>query len=144
MTFGKRMMNRNSTKQKLNTTSSTHAGVVAIHDNMGVLLWARYFLKEQAGCISVVPGQSDRHIVGNNGRASSGKHTRHIEIRYFFVTDCANRGHVEIRYCPTDAMIDDFFTKPVQGSKFRKFRNIIMVDPNDGLSIKLPFKRVEP
>jgi len=50
-------------------------------------------------------------------------------------------------------MIGDFFTKPVQGSKFQKFRNIIMnsdydeygpVDPNDGLNIKLPYKRVEP
>ena len=50
-------------------------------------------------------------------------------------------------------MIGDFFTKPLQGSKFRKFRNIVMnceydefgpVDPNDGLNIKLPFKSTKP
>jgi hypothetical protein len=59
---------------------------------------------------------------------------------------------VEIRYCPTKDMIGDFFTKPLQGSKFRRFRNIVMncdfdefgpVDPN-GLNIKLPFKSLEP
>ncbi len=47
MTFGKGMMNGNITKQKLNTTSSTHAEVVAVHDNMGAMLWTRYFLEEQ-------------------------------------------------------------------------------------------------
>ncbi len=50
-------------------------------------------------------------------------------------------------------MIGDFFTKPLHGSKFRKFRNIVMnceydefgpVDPNDGFNIKLPFKSTEP
>jgi hypothetical protein len=45
MTFGKGMMNGNSTKQKLNTTSSTHAEVVAVHDNMGAMLWTRYLLE---------------------------------------------------------------------------------------------------
>jgi hypothetical protein len=156
MTFSKGMMNGNSTKQKLNTTSSTRAEVVAVHDNMGALLWTRYFLEEQGYPQDPSVLYQDNQgamLLENNGRSSSGKHTRHIEIRYFFVTDCVKRGHIEIRYCPTDDMIGDFFTKPVQGSKFQKFRNIIMnsdydeyglVDPNDGLNIKLPYKRVEP
>ena len=48
------------------------------------------------------------------------------KIRYFFVSDCVKRGHIIIRYCPTDDMIGDFFTNPLQGSNFRRFRNIIM------------------
>mgnify|MGYP006173805709 CR=1 FL=1 len=31
-----------------------------------------------------------------------------------------------MQYCPTDLMIGDFFTKPLGGAKFRRFRNIIM------------------
>ena len=31
-----------------------------------------------------------------------------------------------MQYCPTDEMIADFFTKPLGGAKFRRFRNIIM------------------
>ena len=49
-----------------------------------------------------------------------------MNIRYFFVSDCVKRGHIIIRYCPTDDMNGDFFTKPLKGSKFRRFRNIIM------------------
>ena len=28
--------------------------------------------------------------------------------------------------CPTDVMVTDYFTKPLQGTKFRKFRAMIM------------------
>ena len=49
-----------------------------------------------------------------------------MNIRYFFVSQCVKRGHIVIQYCPTDNMIGEFFTKPLQGSKFRIFRNIIM------------------
>ena len=57
------------------------------------------------------------------GRApSSGKRTRHINIRYFFVADRVKSGEIGIEYCPTDDMVGDFFTKPLQGGKFVKFR----------------------
>jgi hypothetical protein len=48
-----------------------------------------------------------------NGKASSGKRTRHINIRYFFVVDRVQSGEVSIEYCPTREMIGDFFTKPL-------------------------------
>ena len=49
-----------------------------------------------------------------------------MNIRYFFVPDCFKRGQIIIIYCPTEDMIGEFFTKPLQGSKFRRFRKIIM------------------
>ena len=58
----------------------------------------------------------------NNGKASSTKRTRHINIRYFTITDRVKNGEDIIEYCPTGDMIADFFTKPLQGSLFRKFR----------------------
>lgn len=33
---------------------------------------------------------------------------------------------LEIHYCPTKEMIGDFFTKPLQGALFTKFRNSIL------------------
>ena len=65
-------------------------------------------------------------LLETNGRGSSGKRTRHMNIRYFFVADVCKRGEIVIEYCPTDEMIGDFFTKPLGGAKFRRFRNIIM------------------
>ena len=65
-------------------------------------------------------------LLGNNGRHSSGKKTRHIKIRYYFITDHIRRQNIQLAYCPTEEMISDFFTKPLQGSQFRKFRDFIL------------------
>ena len=61
-----------------------------------------------------------------NGQKSMGQRSRHINIRYFFVTDQIEKGNVEIEYCPTDKMVGDYLSKPLQGSKFRKFRTSIL------------------
>ena len=65
-------------------------------------------------------------LLEKNGKASSSKRTRHINIRYYFVTDRISAGELNVSYCPTLDMIGDYFTKPLQGSLFRKFRNIIL------------------
>jgi hypothetical protein len=51
---------------------------------------------------------------------------RHMNIPYFFAVDVKRRGHIIIKYCPTDEMIGDFFNKPLGGAKFQRMRNIIM------------------
>ena len=116
MTFGRGMMNGTSNKQKINTTSSTEAEVVGMHDNMPAVLWTWYFLQEQGYPLKPSILHQDNQIsilLENNGRASSGKRTRHMNIRYFFVSDCVKHGHIIIRYCPTDYMVGDFFTNPL-------------------------------
>ena len=65
-------------------------------------------------------------LLEKNGKASSSKHTKHINIRYFFITDQVNAGDVSLVWCPTGDMIGDFMTKPLQGALFRKFRDQIM------------------
>ena len=59
-----------------------------------------------------------------NGKASSGKRTRHINIRYFFITNRVNMKEISIEWCPSKDMVADFMTKPLQGSHFK--RDIIM------------------
>lgn len=129
MTFGKGMVNGTSSAQKINTTSSTEAEVVAVHDNMPAILWTRYFMEEQGYPLKPSVVHQDNQsamLLETNGKGSSGKRTRHMNIRYFFVADVQERKQITMEYCPTDEMIGDFFTKPLQGAKFRRFRNIIM------------------
>jgi hypothetical protein len=53
-----------------------------------------------------------------------------MNIRYFFIADRAKNGELRIEYCPTEKMIGDFFTKPLQGAQFYILRDDIMnVDP---------------
>ena len=43
--------------------------------------------------------------------ASSGKRTRHINIRYFFVADRIEANELTVEYCPTSEMTGEFFIK---------------------------------
>jgi len=61
-----------------------------------------------------------------NGRNSCTGNSRHIDIRYFFVKDRVESGKINISYCPTELMLADFFTKAVQGSLFKLFRDAVM------------------
>ena len=61
-----------------------------------------------------------------NGKASSSKRTKHIKIRYLFITNRVTQGDVSLVWCPTGYMIGDFMTKPFQGALFRKFIDQIM------------------
>ena len=56
----------------------------------------------------------------------SGKRTKHIDIRHFFITDRINKGELLVEWCPTGDMVGDFATKPLQGAAFAKFRDMIM------------------
>ena len=129
MSLGKGSIYSSSTRQKLNTKSSTEAMLVGVSDAMSQIVWTRYFMEAQGYEISENVLEQDNMsamLLENNGRASSSKRTRHINIRYFFVTDRIKNGEVSVSHCPTGEMVADFLTKPLQGTTFRKFRNLIM------------------
>ena len=65
-------------------------------------------------------------LLENNGTESSSKRTWHLNICYYFITDQIKKKQLKVKYCPTDDMIEDFMTKPFQGSKFKKLRRLIM------------------
>ena len=65
-------------------------------------------------------------LLAKNGKASSTKCTKHINIRYFFIMDRIVKGDLSIEWCPTRDMVGDYMTKPLQGALFRKFRDQIM------------------
>jgi hypothetical protein len=79
-------------------------------------------------------------LLEKNGKASSSKRTKHVNIRYFFITDRVDKGDVSLIWCLTGDMIRDFMTKPLQGALFQKFRDQIMgvvpaQDPGPGKAI---------
>jgi hypothetical protein len=90
MTMGRGVVYGTSTHQKLATKSSTEAELVGASDIMPQVLWTSYFLEAQGYAVSdSVVYQDNQSVIllEKNGRASSSKRTRHINIRYFFVTD---------------------------------------------------------
>ena len=118
-----------SSKQKINTESSTTAELVGVDYVLPLVLWVPLFMKEQGYEISENVIKQDNKstiLLATNGKASSGKRTRALNIRYFYIKDQIDRGTVTIEYCPTDEMRSDYLSKGLQGVKFEKFRKEIM------------------
>jgi hypothetical protein len=86
LSLGKGSVYSASTRQKLNTKSSTEAELVGVDDVMPLILWTRYFLDAQGYDVKenkVFQDNQSAMLLEKNGRRSSSRRTRHINIRYF-------------------------------------------------------------
>ena len=129
MIMGSGSIQNISRKQKLNTRSSTESELVAVDDIATMVLWTKLFMESQGYDIKTnIIYQDNRSaiLLENNGKKSAGKRSRALNIRYFFITDQVEKGNMQIEYCPTEEMLADFHTKPLQGSKFETFRAMIL------------------
>jgi hypothetical protein len=117
-----------SSKQKLMTKSSTEAELVAISDALGQVMWTRNFMEAQGYKLPPVKLFEDNMstiALVKNGKSNSNR-TRHIAIRYFFVSDKVETKEIEIDYMPTESMLADVLTKPLQGALFRRLRDELL------------------
>jgi hypothetical protein len=129
MSWGWGVLLGKSQKQKLNTKSSTEGEIVGVSDYMPNMIWARMFLEAQGFDMEEsVLYQDNQSVIKieKNGKQSSGPRTKHMDNRYFWIKDRLQSEGIEVHYCPTERMLADFFTKPLQGSLFRKFRDVIL------------------
>ena len=125
----KEAITSSSRKQKLNMRSSTEAELVSADDMSNMILWTKLFMEAQGYPLKENILHQDNKsaiLLEENGKRSSSKRTRALNIRYFFLTDQIEKGNVTITYCSTDDMVGDYQTKPLQGAKFEKFKKLIM------------------
>jgi hypothetical protein len=102
---------------------------VGASDYLPHTLWMQMFLEEQDYRIQKSFFEQDNESamkLETNGRMSAGQKSRHINIQYFWVKDRTEATGIKIRHCPTEKMLADFFTKPLQGNLFRRFRDVIL------------------
>lgn len=128
ITLGRGAVYAKSSTQKLNTKSSTEAELVGMSDCGNQVLWTRNFLEEQQytmGPATIFQDNMSTIQLIKNGRSTSER-TRHVDIRYFFLTDRIKTGDIQVLYKPTKDMIADVLTKPLQGEPFRRLRNLLL------------------
>jgi hypothetical protein len=129
MTLGKGAMQSIARKQKMNVQSSTEGKLVTVNNAATMILWTKLFLEAQGYDVdknTVYQDNKSAILLETNGKKSSGKQTRALNIRYFFITNQVEKGNVQMEHCRTDNMVGDFFTKPLQGKKFQRFWNNIL------------------
>lgn len=129
LSFGTGTIMCRSTKQKLNTKSSTEAELVGASDYLPNTIWTMNFLHHQGHAMRASTLHQDNQSamrLAQNGRISAGQKLRHIHIRHFWITDRLRSERIQLQYCPTDTMLADFLTKPLQGALFARFRAVIL------------------
>ena len=135
LSLGKGGIYNGSWKQKLVAHSSTESELIGVYDVLPQVLWTKQFLEEQGwkdSATVVYQDNSSSILLERNGRSSSTKRTKHMDIRYVYVTEQVGRKVIHVTHCPTEEMVGDFFTKPLQGSLFLKMRNYIMGSEEPG------------
>jgi hypothetical protein len=113
-----------STKQSINTKSSTESELVGLAEDCSWVIWARNWLAGQGYEAPTAIIYQDNLAVQDilKKGPSAELRTRHLSIKYHFVADLVKRKEVIIEYCPTDDMIADALTKPLVGERFGKLR----------------------
>ena len=98
------------------------------------LLWAGYFWEAQGyrvGASKLYRDKKSAMLLEKNGKASSRKRMRHINIWYLFLKDIVDSRDVDIGHFPIEDIRGYFFTKPLQGREFRRFRSAILGNLRD-------------
>jgi hypothetical protein len=114
-------------KQKLNVRSSTEGELVAVDNAATMILWTKLFLEAQGYDVEkniVYQDNKSAILLETNGNKSSGKQTRALNIRYFFITDQVEKGNTQIEHCGTNDMIGDFLQRLCKAKSSKDFRTI--------------------
>jgi hypothetical protein len=117
-----------SKKQRVVALSTCEAELYAESAAIQEVLWLRGLMEElglhtQTG--SVVYGDNQAAIaVSENG--IKGERTKHVDVKYHFVTEAVERGVVTLKWVPTARQQADIFTKALAAPPFELLRRQIM------------------
>jgi hypothetical protein len=116
-----------SSKQKIVTKSSTESELVALSDYASAGIHLMNFLKSQGyevqPCNLMQDNMSTIALIRRGQPGAIG--SRHMNIRYFWLKEKIDNGEVIVSHLPTEKMIANILTKPVQGRQFMLEREML-------------------
>eukprot|EP00957_Ditylum_brightwellii_P031624 2398589-Ditylum_brightwellii.AAC.1 len=113
MSSGQGSVYSGSSKQKLNTKSSTEMELIAVDDTMSHILWTTYFLECQGYSVGNAQIHQDNMSAMLLEKMANGP-------------DKIKSREVKVKHCGAQEMLADYFTKPLQGHLFCKFCKAIL------------------
>ena len=103
--------------------------MIVIDDKISKVTWSKRFMEAQGFKVNltiVFQDNASTIKLAENRKLSSGKRTRHFDIRLFHVMDLIGCKEVTIKYCPDTNLLADYFSKPLVGKLIRMMRSDIM------------------
>lgn len=112
-------------KQSMVTLSTCEAEFVALSESCRAVFWIQRLLNDMKQNVTMgtnifEDNQSCLNLVEQEERLSD--RSKHIDTRFHFVKDYIKKGFITCKYCPTEQMLADVFTKPVAAKKLMQFR----------------------
>lgn len=113
-----------SKKQKLVSLSSSEAEFIALAECCQELLWILKLMDSfGVGVKSPIKiNEDNQSCIKIAEKQNFERRSKHIETKFNFVKDLITTNKIKLIYCPTEEMIADILTKPLQSTKIQKFR----------------------
>lgn len=116
-----------SKKQTVVALSSTEAEFVAATAATCETIWFRKVFDDLEMPInSPTPVYEDNQGAICMSRNPETKRTKHIDIKYYFITDCVEQKKISMLYVPTEIQLADILTKALPRDRFEKLRDLIL------------------
>jgi len=118
-----------SRRQKCVALSSCEAEIVALSEAAKDFIYYRKLVRGIDGAFVQGPSELATDNTAARDLSYNAEHherTKHIERRHFFVRDMVEKLELRVPHVSTHENCADFFTKPLDKTKFQKFRAIIM------------------
>ena len=104
------------------TLSSTEAEYIALSEAVKEALWMKRLLEDfnQHVPPPIRIYEDNQNCIRLLKNERSTQRTKHIDVKYNFVRDLYNSKELDVMYCPSQFMIADLLTKPLEAVKIRQ------------------------
>ena len=116
-----------SRRQPIVSLSSTEAEYISAAECVKETLFLKYLLEEMFDQpIPVTLRVDNQSAIRLAETGKMNRRSKHIDVRYYFISERIKDKSIYIEYCPTDDQVADILTKPLDRLKFTKFRNSLL------------------
>lgn len=118
-----------SRKQPIVALSTTEAEYIAAAECTKELIYLKTLIKELTDIdISVILNADNQSAIQMVKNGQMSKRSKHIEVRYHFISEKVNEGLVKLEYCSSENQIADILTKPLNVNKFARFKSQLVCE----------------
>ncbi|MEO0684489.1 MAG: Ty1/Copia family ribonuclease HI, partial [Cyanobacteria bacterium J06649_11] len=115
--------------QSIIAVSSTEADYFSLSHATQEIVWLRQLLNN-IGFKQTKPTklyEDNQGAIGLSKNPKLNSRTKHIDIKFHYVREAVETNIVNVKYCLTENMTADIFTKSLARVKFEKFRDMLGV-----------------
>lgn len=121
-----------SQKQSVVALSTTEAEYISVSSAAQEAIWLRRLLKSLSVDVSepTVINEDNQGTICLTKNPTTHARTKHIDIKYHFIREKVQSKEIELKYCATDKMIADIFTKSLPRQKFQELSSLMGIKRN--------------